>query len=282
MLDIIKDTLIDAIKLIPFLFIAFYIIELLEHKFSSKTQNLITNSKKVAPLIGSILGIFPQCGFSVMATNLYVTRIISIGTLIAVYLSTSDEMLPIMLSRNVELPIILKILAIKLTVGMIIGFLIDYIAKKITPSNQPINLHICEEEHCHCEKSLLKSSLKHTMNILIFLLIVTFILNFAIEYIGTENLSKIFLKDTPFAPFISSLIGLIPNCAASVTITELYLTSTLSLGSAIAGLLTGSGVAILVLFKSNKNKFENLTILAIIYFTGALTGLLINLITTLI
>lgn len=282
MLDIIQDTLIDVIKLIPFLIITFYIIELLEHKFSSKTQKLMTNSKKIAPLIGSILGIFPQCGFSVMATNLYITRIISLGTLIAVYLSTSDEMLPIMLSRNIELSIILKILAIKLIVGIIIGFLVDYFTKKLTPKNQPIDLHICEEEHCHCDQSLLKSSLKHTINIVIFLLIVIFILNWTIEYIGIDTLSKMFLKDTPFAPFIASLVGLIPNCAASVTITELYLTNALSLGSTIAGLLTGSGVAILVLFRTNKNLSENLTILAIIYLSGSLIGFLINLITPLI
>ena len=127
MIDIIKDTLIDGLKLIPFLFIAFLIIEFIEHKLDNKSKTIISKSGKVGPLVGGILGLFPQCGFSVMATNLYITRIITLGTLISIYLSTSDEMLPLLISHNTDISIIIKILAIKLLVGVICGFIIDFI-----------------------------------------------------------------------------------------------------------------------------------------------------------
>lgn len=284
MVDVILETLIDGLKLIPFLFLAFLIIEILEHKFTSKTQELISKSGKFGPVIGSALGIVPQCGFSVMATNLYVTRIISLGTLIAIYLSTSDEMLPILLSENVAPTIIIQILGIKFVIGMLYGFIIDFILSK-KRQNVKLNFEICNTEHCNCNhehgiKRILKSAIKHTVSTLLFIIIISFIINMLLEFLGEENLSKIFLKDSIFGPFVSSLVGLIPNCAASVMITQLYLSDAISLGSTIAGLLTGSGVAILVLFKSNKNIKENLAILLIVYGLGAITGVIIQLIQT--
>ena len=275
MKEIIIDTLIDAVKLIPFLFLAFLIIELIEHKFNKETKKIISKSGNFGPLIGSIMGLFPQCGFSVMATNLYTTRIITYGTLIAIYLSTSDEMLPIMLSNNTDIIIILQILSVKFLVGIIFGFLIDFIIKK---KNRKIKLdyHICEDENCHCEKGIVLSSLKHTFNIILFIIIITFILNIAIYYLGDETIEKIFMKNNIFGPFISSLIGLIPNCASSVIITELYLNGVISFGTTIAGLLTGSGVAILVLFKSNKDLKENFKILLTVYGIGSFIGILVE------
>ena len=153
MKEIIIDTLIDAVKLIPFLFLAFLIIELIEHKFNKETKKIISKSGNFGPLIGSIMGLFPQCGFSIMATNLYTTRIITYGTLIAIYLSTSDEMLPIMLSNNTDIIIILQILSVKFLVGIIFGFLIDFIIKKKNKKIK-LNYHICEDENCHCEKGI--------------------------------------------------------------------------------------------------------------------------------
>lgn len=275
MLDIILDTIIDSIKLIPFLFIAFLIIELIEHKLTKKSKKIIGNAKQYGPLIGSLLGIFPQCGFSVVATNLYVTRIISLGTLIAIYLSTSDEMLPILLSRKTEFSIILEILSIKFIIGVISGFIIDFILRKKKLETQ--NYEICNNEHCHCNKNnILISSIKHTINTCLFIFIISFILNILISYVDETLLEKIFLKNNIFAPFLSSLIGLIPNCASSVMITELYLKEVLTLGTTLAGLLTGSGVAILVLFKSNKNLKENINILLLIYLIGSISGVIIN------
>lgn len=275
MVDIIFDTLIDGIKLLPFLFIVFLILEYIEHKVSKKNKKIIEKSGKYGPFIGAILGMFPQCGFSVAATNLFSARVITFGTLIAIYLSTSDEMLPILLSNGLPITFILKIILIKVIIGMIAGFIIDCLLKnKISLKS----IHdICEEEHCDCKHSLIKSTIKHTLNIFSFIIITSFILNISIFLIGEDNLGKLLLKGNIFAPLLASLIGLIPNCASSILLSELYLSSTISFGSMMAGLLTGSGVALLVLFKTNKNVKENIFILGSIYFIGSIVGLIINL-----
>lgn len=275
MKEIIIDTLIDTLKLVPFLFIAFLLIELFEHKFSKKSIKVVESSGKYGPILGSILGIIPQCGFSVMATNLYVTRLITLGTLISICLSTSDEMLPILISEKVEFSLIIKILLIKLFIGMLAGFIIDKIFKV---KKEKKNYDICEEEHCHCKESIIISSLKHTLNIVVFILLINFILNICFNYLGQDYLSKILLKDSFFGPFISSLIGLIPNCGASVMLTELYINNAINFGSLISGLLTGSGIAIMILFKTNKHFLENLKVVGILYIVGVLSGIIIELI----
>lgn len=277
MIHIIEHTLLEMLNLVPFLFIAFLLIELIEHKFNNKTKKIITKAGNAGPLLGSLLGLFPQCGFSVMATNLYVTRIISLGTLIAIYLTTSDEMLPILISEQVELTVIIKLLGIKFIFGLIWGFIIDLILRKFD-KKEKISYELCDDEHCHCEKGIFKSAIKHTLNTLVFIFIVTLLLNILMHTSGEENLAKLFLKDSIFGPFVSSIIGLIPNCGASVVITQLYLNNTISLGSAMAGLLTGSGVALVVLFKSNKKIKENLLILSLLYGLGVISGLIIDLI----
>jgi glycerol uptake facilitator-like aquaporin len=279
MIDIILDTLIDSLKLLPFLFIAFLIIELIEHKLNKQTKELVSKSGKVGPLIGSLLGLFPQCGFSVMATNLYVTRIITLGTLISIYLATSDEMLPIMLSQKIAFIEIVKLLVIKFICGIIWGFIIDLLLNKKS-KKENINYEICDEDHCNChEEGVIKSTLIHTLKTLLFIMLVSFLLNILLHFIGEDNLSKLFLKNSIFGPFISSLLGLIPNCGSSIVITELYLNGAISLGSAMAGLLTGSGVALLVLFKENKDIKENVTILSLLYGLGVISGIIIELIT---
>ena len=210
-----------------------------------------------------------------MATNLYVTRLITLGTLISIYLSTSDEMLPILISEKAEFSLIIKILLIKLFIGMLVGFIIDKIFKV---KKEKKNYDICEEEHCHCKESIIISSLKHTLNIVVFILLINFILNICFNYLGQDYLSKILLKDSFFGPFISSLIGLIPNCGASVMLTELYINNAINFGSLISGLLTGSGIAIMILFKTNKHFLENLKVIGILYIVGVLSGIIIELI----
>ena len=276
MKDVLLDTLLDSAKLLPFLFFAFLIIEYLERKLTKKTEKAISNSGKLGPIFGSALGIIPQCGFGVVATNLYITRIITLGTLFSVYLSTSDEMLPVLLSEKAPLDLIIKILAIKFVVGIIYGFIIDFILRR----KEKIKIHeLCDDEHCHCEEEgILKSSIIHTLKTIAFIFVITFILNTLFELYGEAYLSKIFLKDSLFAPFVSSLIGLIPNCGASVMITELYLNGAFSFATLIGGLLTGSGIGLIVLFKSNKNLKENLLIVLTLYLLGALTGVAIELI----
>ncbi len=280
MIDIVIDTLLDSAKLIPFLFLSFLIIETIEHKLNKKLREAISKAGKLGPLVGSLVGIIPQCGFGVLATNLYITRIISLGTLIAVYLSTSDEMLPILIANNGSFNEILLIIGIKFIVGCLFGYIIDLMIHK----KKEIECSICEDEHCGCEHehSLLKASLIHTLKTLVYILLITFIINLAFNYLGNHYLSKLLLKDSLLAPFLASLIGLIPTCGASILITELYLNGAISLGSTIAGLLTGSGVAILVLFKSNKDKKDNFKILGLLYGIGVLVGLIIEIVMKLI
>lgn len=283
MLEIIQDTLIDAIKLLPFLFITYLIMEYIEHKMGEKSKNIIKKSGKWGPFLGSILGAFPQCGFSVSATNLYAGRVITLGTLIAVYLSTSDEMLPIFISEAVSPIIILKILGIKLIVGMIAGILIDLVINlfnkdKTKEKDNEIG-HICEEEHCHCnEKGIVKSAISHTLNIFLFIILITFIINIIVYFVGEELIASWILNKPIIGPMISSLIGLIPNCAASVIITNMYLENVISLGSMISGLLTGAGVGLAVLFKTNNNLKENIKIVGLLYIIGVISGVLIELI----
>ncbi len=277
MKEVILDTIIDSLKLIPFLLVAFIIIELLEHKLNNKTKSIITKSKKVGPIIGSLLGVIPQCGFSVMATNLYITRIITLGTLISIYLSTSDEMLIIMISEKVQISLILKILLIKIFFGIVYGLIIDKIINK-KKKDKETNYELCDEEHCDCNHSILLSAIKHTLHITLFIFIITLIINTIFTLLGDNYLSKILLNNSILSPFITSLIGLIPNCAASVILTELYLNSTISLGALIGGLLTSSGSSLLVLIKNNKNKKENLSIILLLYTLGVLSGIIIELI----
>ena len=275
MLDVIVDTLLDGIKLIPFLFIAFLILELLEHKLSGKNKKIIEKSGKFGPIIGSMLGAFPQCGFSVAATNFYATRIITLGTLISIYLSTSDEMLPLLISEGVDIKLIIKVLGIKILIGMISGFIIDLIFRK----KEKNHIHdFCEEEHCNCKNGVLISTTKHTLNITLFIIIISFILNTIIYYVGEDTLGNLIFRKKVLGPILSSLIGLIPNCASSVVITQLYLENVISFGAMMSGLLTGSGVAILVLFKVNKNLKENLKILGLVYIIGVISGIIIELI----
>ena len=275
MLDVIVDTLLDGIKLIPFLFIAFLILELLEHKLSGKNKKIIEKSGKFGPIIGSMLGAFPQCGFSVAATNFYATRIITLGTLISIYLSTSDEMLPLLISEGVDIKLIIKVLGIKILIGMISGFIIDLIFRK----KEKNHIHdFCEEEHCNCKNGVLISTIKHTLNITLFIIIISFILNTIIYYVGEDTLGNLIFRKKVLGPILSRLIGLIPNCASSVVITQLYLENVISFGAMMSGLLTGSGVAILVLFKVNKNLKENLKILGLVYIIGVISGIIIELI----
>lgn len=272
MLEVIQDTLLDTIKLLPFLFVAFLIIEFIEHKLSNKQENIISKSGKLGPIVGALLGAVPQCGFSVLATNLYVTRIISLGSLISIYLSTSDELIPLMISHNAPLTKILSIVSIKVVIGIISGFLIDLFIRKTTKSD----FVLCEDEDCDCDHSIIKSSLIHTLKIAFFILIITFLINILFHYVDLSFLESALKNNRILTPFIASLIGLIPNCASSVMISELYLNNLISLGTTLSGLLTGSGVAIMVLVRKNKNISENLFIIGLIYIIGVIWGLLFN------
>ena len=276
MKDIIIDALLDTVKITPYLLITFLILEFIEHKISKKTQSALYKYKKIGPVLGGLFGGFPQCGFSAMASNLYAGNIITKGTLIAIFLSTSDEMLPIMLGESVSPLIILKIIGFKVLVGIIIGLLVDLIIK---PKKDESHIEeICDKDHCHCKEGIFLSSLIHTLKTALFILAANLLIGIAIEYIGEEHLTNLLNNKNILVYFASSLIGLIPNCAASVILTEVYLSGLVSLGVTISGLLTGSGLGILLLFKSNKSLKDNLSILSIIYIVGVVVGLLVDLI----
>lgn len=197
----------------------------------------------------------------------------------AVYLSTSDEMLPILISEAAPLSTIFTILMIKFVIGMVYGFLIDFIIN-IKNKNGEVEdkiVDLCEEEHCHCESSILKSALKHTVNIFIYIFVLTLIINIIVWFVGEDTLKEFMSGTSIFEPFIVSLVGLIPNCASSVIITELYLSEIITFGSLIAGLLVNAGAGILMLFRINKNMKENLKIVALLYALGSFTGIVISL-----
>lgn len=278
MKECIIDALIDTLKLLPYLLITFLLLELLEHKLSKRNEKILSKTKKGGPIIGSILGALPQCGFSSMAAELFSSRVITMGTLIAVFLSTSDEMLPIMISEKVSILLLLKIIGFKVLVGITIGFLIDLLYKK--NKKEEIHIHeLCEHDHCDCEHDgIFLASIKHTLQIGLFILIANLIISIIIFKVGENNLSNILLHKNFLTYFIASLIGLIPNCAGSVIITELYLSKLISIGNLLSGLLTGSGLGILLLFKTNKNIKENLSILSIIYFVGVIIGIIVDIV----
>lgn len=279
MFGVVQDTIVDSIKLIPFLFITYLIMELIEHSAGEKTEKLIKKSGKFGPLLGALLGVVPQCGFSAVAANFYAAKIITRGTLIAIFLSTSDEMLPILISESVSMTIILQILGIKLAIGMLAGLMIDFVIRKRQKDQKKEEYKIidmCEHEHCHCEDGIFKSALKHTMSIFLFILIITLIVNIAIFLIGEETISSLILNRPVLGPIVAGIIGLIPNCAASVILTQLYLEGIISMAPMISGLLVGAGVGLAVLFRVNKNVKENITITALLYGIGVIAGIILE------
>lgn len=280
LLHVLEHSFIDTLKLVPFLFLTYLLMEFIEHRTSDKAKNIIHKSGKLGPLFGGLLGAVPQCGFSASAAGLYAGRVISLGTLIAIFLSTSDEMLPILISKAVDVRMILQILGVKIIVGMIAGFLIDLVMHRGKKAkDEPMKIHdMCEHGHCHCEKSIWKSALKHTLQIVFFLLIVNLVLNGVIEFIGEESLANLFFAKPVVGELLAGLVGLIPNCASSVVITQLYLENVIGYGAMMSGLLVGSGVGILVLFKANESLKENLKILALLYSIGVGSGILLGLI----
>lgn len=282
LVDVILDTLIDSLKMLPFLFLSYIIIEYIEHKASEKIKKSLSNSGKYGSIIGGLLGAVPQCGFSVTAANLYSGRVITVGTLIAVFISTSDEMVPVLLSNPDSISKIFPIILIKVLIAIISGFLIDLL---LSSNKKNKDLSNDTEEHihkmckdCDCEHGIVKSAIFHTMNVFLFIVIVSFVLNLLVALIGEENLGKVLLSGTIFQPLIASIIGMIPNCAASVILTELYIAKSISFGSIIAGLSSGAGIGLVVLFKENKNLKENIKILGIVYLIGVLVGILFDVI----
>ena len=279
-LHILEHSLLDTVKLLPFLFVTYLIMEYMEHKTSEKVKHTIQKSGRFGPVIGGLLGIFPQCGFSVSATNLYSARVITLGTLLSVYVTTSDEMLPILLTEAVSATTIFTILGIKLIIGIVAGFAIDAVIKLTKKENveeQKIE-ELCEHDHCHCEEGIIKSALRHTVNIIIFIFIITFVIEGIIEFIGEDTIANFISNNLILGPAVAGIIGLIPNCASSVILTELFIENVISMSMLISGVAVNAGVGLLVLFKTNKNLKENLTIVGLLYFIGVISGIILQVI----
>lgn len=275
MWDVILDTLIDSVKLIPFLFLTYLAMEYLEHKTASQTRNFIKKAGKWGPLFGGIAGAVPQCGFSAAASNLYAGRVITLGTLLAIYLSTSDEMLPILISEQAPVAMIGKILLAKVLIGAAAGFLVDMFLGKKQETHEHIH-QLCEHEHCHCEKGIFRSALNHTVQITFFILVVSFGLNLILHFLGEDALANLILNRPLLGPVLAGVVGLIPNCAASVVITQLYLQGAMGPGAMMSGLLVGAGVGLLVLFRVNHDRKENLKIVGLLYLIGVVSGIVIE------
>ena len=277
-LHILEHTALETLRLLPFLFITYLAMEYIEHKTSEKSKEIIQKTGKCGPVLGAIVGIFPQCGFSVSATNLYAARVITLGTLISVYLTTSDEMLPILLTESVPATTILTILGLKLIIGIVAGFVIDAVIRLIKKDKQEEQKieELCEHEHCHCEENIVVSAVKHTINIIVFIFIITLIINGIIEMIGEEAIATFVGQNVVLGPIVAGLIGLIPNCASSVILTELFIENVISMPILVSGVSVNAGVGLLVLFKTNKNVKENFKIMGLLYTIGVLSGIVLQ------
>ncbi len=290
MTDIFIDSLIDTIKdtasLVPFLFVTYLAMEWLERKTEEQSVRLLSGVGKFGHLIGAGLGLVPQCGLSAGAASLYSGGVITAGTLIAVFLSTSDEMLPIFISAAVAPATIGKILLAKFLIALVSGFAVDMIRGLIRSVanyfHEEKHIHdLCEQDHCGCEDEeggIFRSALIHTLKITVFIFIVSLVLSLIVGMVGHEELAGLMVGAPVAGNLICGLIGLIPNCAASVAITQMYLEGILTAGQLMSGLLVGAGVGILVMVRTNRHQKENAAVICTLWGLGVSWGILIDLI----
>ena len=302
---VLEHSIEDTLYLIPFLFVTYLAMEWLEHKAGDKAEEAVRRAGAAGPVVGALMGIVPQCGFSAAAATLWAGRVITLGTLFAVFLSTSDEMLPIFLAEQVAPMTILKIMGVKLMIGMVMGFVVDAAIRLARRDRERLRIHeLCERDRCHCNGeceaceqqpelaydfehdeahehhheggSILRSALKHTAQVTVFIFVITLVLDGALELVGEDALAA-FLGSNPVLSVLgSALVGLIPNCAASVVIAQLYVEGALGAGAMMAGLLVSAGVGLLVLFRTNCRLRQNLIVLAGLWATGVFWGLIIS------
>ncbi len=285
MIHILEHTVIHALKdnigILPFLFLTYCVMEYLEKLLSEKSEGAVRFSGKMGPLWGGILGLIPQCGFSAAAASFYSGGVITLGTMLAIFLSTSDEMLPILISAAVPVKTIGSILAAKVLVSVLGGFAVDAILRKYRKSSEePKCIHdLCEQEGCHCKEkhSIWKSALLHTVKVFGFVLLASVGLNLVLELGGDTALERFATSHRVLEVLLVGIVGLVPNCAASVLITQLYLNRFIHAGAMMAGLLASAGVGVLVLFKTNRPLKENIKIVGILYTIGILAGVVIDL-----
>jgi hypothetical protein len=282
--ELFLDALFDSAGMIPFLLVIYFLVEWFERKFGGTIEHRLKKTAKAGPVLGALFGCVPQCGFSVVAASLYSRRMISTGTLLAVILSTSDEAIPVLLSQPDQAGVVLKLLAIKLVVGIAAGVLIDLLIRrrKADPAAAEPAPHDvgCCKHHVSGQSSpwqMLTHPLIHTAKIFVFIFVVTLGLNGLIALVGEENLGNVLLRHSLLQPFLASLVGLIPNCAASVAIAEAFLKGGLSFGSTVAGLCCSGGLGLLVLARENRDLKDTLRIIALLVLISVFAGLALQL-----
>lgn len=275
--EVLLHGFLDTLKLVLFLFLAYLFMEFIEHKASDGTRTLMKRAGKFGPLLGGALGAVPQCGFSTIASNLYTGRVITLGTLVAVFLSTSDEMLFVMLAGEVNILTALLIIVYKILVGLAVGFAIDFVLRLLKREEEIDIDEICENDDCHCERGIFMSALHHTFTVSLFIFLVTIAINSVMFFLG-DDIGAIIVDLPVISHLIAAIVGLIPNCAASVALTQLAVSGIISTGTMISGLLSGAGVGLLVLFRMNKRAKENLVVLLILVLSGVIFGLIADLI----
>lgn len=273
----IFDAFVDTVKMLPFLFVAFLIIEFLEHRAQDQIKNIFVKSGAAGPLVATLSGCVPQCGFSVLAANLYSSGVITLGTLIAVFLSTSDEAVILLAASPDGFHEVLKLIVTKIVIGLLFGYTIYFIEKKFRHGHHHSH-DLCEQDHCGCEENekVLRPALIHTVKVFMFLLIFTEITDLTVFLTGEEKLSAILLSESVFQPFFAAIIGLIPNCASSVMLTQLYIGGTLTFGSLISGLCVNAGAGLLILFRNKAKLKENFLTLGILYVCAIIPGLVLH------
>lgn len=308
LVDVIADSVLDTLELVPFLFVTYLAMEALEHSTEGRMQGLVARAGHAGPIVGGLLGAVPQCGFSAMAATLYSGGVVTAGTLVAVILSTSDEMVPVFLAHQEPAGRLLSIMLLKVVVGIVVGLLLDAMlhAVRHVGNPQPHIHDLCERAHCHCEDdeagsdaspesdadghgeaehghhhghghwAIVRSAAIHTVQVTGFILLVTFLFGLLIEVMGEDALAQLLGSHPVRATFLAALVGLIPNCGASVAITELYLDGVLAAGPMVAGLLVSGGVGLLVLFRTNRDVRQNVAVTAFIYAVGVVVGLAVS------
>lgn len=274
-LDALLDALVDTAKLAPFLFVTYLVMELVEHRAGDRSRRVMERAGAFGPAVGALLGAVPQCGFSASAAGLYSGGVVTAGTLVAVFVSTSDEMIPLMLSSD-RPGAILKVVGIKILIALILGFALDLALRLMKKQPRKHVEELCAHDHCHCERGVVRSALIHTLEIVAFIFAINLALNIVVETVG-ESAVEAFLSSSPvLAPVAAALVGLIPNCAASVLLTRLALSGILSAGAAVGGLVTGSGLGLLVLFRTNRPHRENFLFAAFLFVSGIASGLILD------
>lgn len=270
-LHILWHPFIEMLKMTPILFLAYLFMEWLEHAGGSKLSNIVRKSRRFGPFFGSALGIIPQCGFSGAIAGMFAAGTVTMGTLLAVILATSDEMLPLMISARLSAGLIAFVLIFKFVAGLIIGLVTDLILKRKNAEREEDIHGFCEREHCDCEDGVFLSAIKHTVKILVIIYIVSVVLHLFINLIPSDAIQKV-LNFPILSQFAASLIGLIPSCAVSVTLTQLYIDGALGLSPLLCGLLSNGGVGLLVLYRVNKDRKENIIITVVIFLAALLFG----------